>query len=187
MNSNTDHTMHRLYSAATLLTTLVVGLHSGDATAQDAATEFQRGTIDIGVVVSDLPLSLAFYTEVLGMHRAGEFTIDEDFGRRSGLTGGEVLHVAVLKLDDGEDSTSWKLMSYDGATSNAPHDHIQDGLGVRYITIQVKDLHPFLSRLRDRQIPLLGETPIALGDTQEFVLVKDPDGIFVELIGPKSD
>ena len=29
-----------------------------------------------------------------------------------------------------------------------------------------------------------GETPIPLGPDSHFVLIKDPDGTFVELIGP---
>ena len=33
-------------------------------------------------------------------------------------------------------------------------------------------------------VKLLGETPISLGGDSNFVLVQDPDGTFVELIGP---
>jgi hypothetical protein len=33
-------------------------------------------------------------------------------------------------------------------------------------------------------VKLLGDTPIPLGGTTMFAVVQDPDGTFVELIGP---
>jgi hypothetical protein len=33
-------------------------------------------------------------------------------------------------------------------------------------------------------VKLLGETPFLMGGTTYFTLVQDPDGTFVELIGP---
>jgi catechol 2,3-dioxygenase-like lactoylglutathione lyase family enzyme len=50
-------------------------------------------------------------------------------------------------------------------------------------TIMVNSLEPFLERIREYGVRLLGDTPIELGD-QHFVLVQDPDGTFIELIGP---
>jgi hypothetical protein len=36
----------------------------------------------------------------------------------------------------------------------------------------------------DRWRKLLGDTPVALGEKDHFVLVQDPDGTIIELIGP---
>ena len=65
-----------------------------------AESEFSSSTIGIGVVVSDLERSLNFYTQVIGMKKAGEFDVNEDFAKRSGLSGGIAFHVDVLKLED---------------------------------------------------------------------------------------
>jgi hypothetical protein len=57
---------------------------------------------------------------------------------------------------------------------------------MRFITINVNDLSPFLKRIKKHKVELLGDTPIPLGSSGEmhFVLVSDPDGILIELIGP---
>jgi hypothetical protein len=34
-------------------------------------------------------------------------------------------------------------------------------------------------------VKTLGESPLMLDETRQFVLIRDPDGNFIELIGPK--
>ena len=153
------------------------------ASAAAPASEFSAGTIQIGVVVSDLERSLDFYQNVIGMTRTGGFSIDQDFGRRSGLSGGQPFDVAVLKLQDSPSAAEWKLMSF-GKEAQPRSQYIQEGLGMRYITLFVHSVKPVLERLRAAGVPLLGETPVKLPNGQTFILVQDPDGIFVELIGP---
>jgi hypothetical protein len=55
---------------------------------------------------------------------------------------------------------------------------------MQYITINVNSLAPFLERIKKHKVKLLGETPIPLGESDHFVLVQDPDGTIIELIGP---
>ena len=149
-----------------------------------APEEFSSSTISIGVVVSDLEKSLDFYTNVIGMTPTGSFDIKEDFSKKSGLTNGLPTHVRVLRLGKGEDATQWKLMSFGDKAKPQKDDFISSRNGMRYITILVKDLTPLLKRINDRQIKLLGETPVPLGRDNHFVLIQDPDGTFIELIGP---
>jgi catechol 2,3-dioxygenase-like lactoylglutathione lyase family enzyme len=146
--------------------------------------EFASGTIGIGMVVSDLERSLDFYTSVIGMTVVSEFDIDETFSRVSGLTGGIPFHVHVLKLDDRPPATSWKLISFGKEAARPLPEHIQDDTGMRYITLQVKRLQPLLERIREHGVELLGETPVPFDDKRHFALVRDPDGIMIELIGP---
>jgi catechol 2,3-dioxygenase-like lactoylglutathione lyase family enzyme len=44
-----------------------------------------------------------------------------------------------------------------------------------------------LARLKQAGVKLLGETPVSLGDKRQLVAVRDPDGNFVELIGPAKE
>jgi catechol 2,3-dioxygenase-like lactoylglutathione lyase family enzyme len=148
-----------------------------------AQSEFSSPTISIGVVVSDLEKSLDFYTNVIGMKKVGEFDIDEDLGKTTGLTAGLPFHVDVLKLHDQPEATSWKLMSFGKKASHPMPQHIEDDTGVQYITINVKSLKPFLARIKQHNVELLGDTPVPLGPDRHFILVQDPDGTFVELIG----
>lgn len=149
-----------------------------------APEEFSSTTIGVGVVVRDMDKSLDFYTNVIGMVETGSFEIAEDFSKKSGLAGGLTTRVRVLRLGRGEEATQWKLMSFGDKAKPVQNDFIHSHAGMRYITIMVKDLTPILKRIKDRQIKLLGETPVPLGRDSHFALIQDPDGTFIELIGP---
>lgn len=149
----------------------------------EPAGAFASETIHIGVVASDLEASLRFYEEVVGMQRVSSFSLDEDFGRRSGLTGGVPVTVQVLQLGSGETATQWKVMSFGDRPAPQENAFIYDHVGMQYITLLLNDLAPVLERLEAHGIPLLGETPTALDDGRRFILVQDPDGTFIELIG----
>jgi hypothetical protein len=92
--------------------------------------------------------------------------------------------VKVLRLGTGEEATQWKLMSFGAKAKPQQNEHIHNQTGMRYITILVTDLTPILKRIKEREIKLLGETPVSLGRDSQFVLIQDPDGTFIELIGP---
>jgi catechol 2,3-dioxygenase-like lactoylglutathione lyase family enzyme len=151
---------------------------------QASPEEFASTTIGIGVIVKDLDKSLAFYTNVVGMVQTGSFDVDERFSKASGLANGLPLHVKVLRLGEGEEATQWKLMTFGDRAQPQKGDFIYSHTGMQYITILVRDLTPFIRRIKAHQVKLLGETPIALGADSHFVLIQDPDGTFVELIGP---
>jgi len=44
-------------------------------------------------------------------------------------------------------------------------------------------MKPFLKRIKEHNIKLIAETPTKLDDGRQFVLIQDPDGTFIELIG----
>jgi hypothetical protein len=89
----------------------------------------------------------------------------------------------LLKLNDDDNSTQWKLMSFKKETNHKVSNYIQDDLGMQYITIFVKSIKPFLKRIKEHKVKLLGDTPTHLSEERMFVLVQDPDGTFIELIG----
>ena len=149
-----------------------------------ANPHFSSETIHVGVVASDLEASLRFYLEAIGMQRVSSFEIDEDFGQRSGLSGGVPFKVEVLQLGTGETATQWKVMTFGDRAELQQNTHIHNRVGMQYITIFVNDLQASIDRLAAHNIPLLGESPTPLSDGNHFVLVKDPDDTFVELIGP---
>jgi len=120
--------------------------------------EFEHGIIQFGVVV-------------------------EDFGRRSGLSGGEPFKVAILQLIDGPENTQWKVLSFNKKPTHKKPKYIQDDNGVQYVTIYVKNMDPFLERIKANNVKLLGETPTECCEGKRFVLIQDPDGNFIELIG----
>ena len=148
-----------------------------------AQSNFNSKLIGVGVVVADLDRSVEFYVNGIGMVKTGSFTINEDFGKRSGLTNGEAVAVTVLKLENSPDASEWKLMSFGKKAAHPRQKFIHDDTGMQYITIQVKSLKPVLERLKQQKVTFLGATPTPLSKEAHFVLVQDPDGNFVELIG----
>jgi len=166
-----------------MMTALALLLVPGILGASEPA--FTETTIHVGVVVTDLEKSVAFYTDVIGMTKTGEFDVDADFARASGLTNGLAFHVEVLGLKKEPGAAQFKLMSFEKDAKTPKSAHIEDALGMQYVTLMVADLTPFVKRIKAAGVPFLGETPIPLGDEGDhFVLVQDPDGTFIELIGP---
>lgn len=149
-----------------------------------ADLKFSDPLISIGVVVADLDKSVAFYTDVIGMTETGGFDVPGEFASKLGLTDNKTLNVKVLRLEDSPDAPQWKLMSFGAAAKAQRSKHIDGFTGMQYITINVANLTPFVQRLKEHGIKLLGETPVALGKDRDLVLVQDPDGTFIELIGP---
>lgn len=149
-----------------------------------AQNEFSSGLIGVGIVTKDIQKSLDFYLNVIGMTKVGEFDVDENFGKISGLTNGLAFHVDVLKLQDSPEANQWKLMSFKKEGSHPMPKYIEDDTGMQYITIMVNSLEPFLKRIKQHGVKLMGDTPVPLGETDHFVLVQDPDGTIIELIGP---
>ncbi len=145
--------------------------------------EFSQGTIQIGVVVEDLDTSLKFYKEVLGLTETGGFNVTSEVSKSTGLTNGIPLNVKVLKLKDEPDATEWKLMSFGKKARHKQQKFIDDDTGMQYITMLVTSIKPFVERLNANNIAMLGETPVKLPDGRMFILVQDPDGIFIEIIG----
>jgi len=101
-----------------------------------------------------------------------------------GLSDGQNFDIKVLKLIDSPDASEWKLMSFGKKSEPSKQGFIPEKNGFRYVTIFVKSIKPVLERIRKYNIKTMGETPLMLDATRQFVAVRDPDGNFVELIGP---
>ncbi|MFY0688775.1 MAG: VOC family protein [Cyclobacteriaceae bacterium] len=148
-----------------------------------AQSEFESNSIQIGVVVENLEKSLDFYKNVIGMKETGGFTVESDFAQTTGLTGGEELEVTVLKLADSPQAAEWKLMSFGRKATHPKQAYITDDTGMQYITIFVNSMAPFLKRIKKAGVKVLSKPNTQIPDGRLFVLIQDPDGNFIELIG----
>ena len=89
-------------------------------------------------------------------------------------------------LEGAEPATRIKMLSFPEAPGKqADQSYIHSTLGFRYLTLYVKDMSRALERLKQAGVQTLGETPIETGNGNWLVAVKDPDGNFIELIGPR--
>lgn len=150
-----------------------------------AQSEFSHPGIFVGNVVEDLDKSVKFYTEVIGMTKTGEFSVKKDKAKELGLTNSYDLNVTVLKLEDSPNATEWKLMSLGTKSQHPKQKWMSDDTGMQYITILVNHLDPFIERCNKHKVEILSGKPSQIGDNRFFILVQDPDGTFIELIGPR--
>ena len=150
-----------------------------------AQNDFAKSAISIGVVVEDLTKSLEFYQNVLGMVKVREFIVDSEKAKRMGLSKGESFDIKVLKLENSEEATELKLMSFNKKSSRKNQSFIPDKNGIRYLTLFVKSMAPIIKRIEKNEVKTLGKTPTMLDENRMFVLIQDPDGNFVEFIGPE--
>lgn len=150
-----------------------------------AFTEFSSPTIYVGSVVADLAKSVDFYTNIIGMTKTGSFSVDGEKSKELGLTDGRPIDVSVLKLENSSQATEWKLMSFGTKAGHKKPKYIHDDTGMQYITILVNHLDPIIERIKENKIKILSGKPSELGEGRYFILVQDPDGTFIELIGPK--
>jgi lysophospholipase L1-like esterase/catechol 2,3-dioxygenase-like lactoylglutathione lyase family enzyme len=150
---------------------------------------FSKPTIDFGVVVSDLEASLEFYTKVIGFQQDSSFVVKSDVANAAGLTQieGEVT-IHKLKLGHGEGATRVKLMQiHDVKQKKVAGPYIHSQLGMSYMTIFVKDTAAAVQHAKSLGHQPLAQGPVDLGGGKMFLtLFKDPDGNFVELVGPKK-
>ena len=165
-----------------LLFTLVFLFPVLNAHTQDSP--FSKPSVSVGLVVSNLEQSLDFYINTIGMVKTGGFDINADFGKKSGLSDGVPFSVTILKLENSDQAGEWKVVSFNKKIKHRKPKHVQDDLGMQYITIFVNHLQPIIDRLKQKGVKFLGETPIELAKDRHFALVQDPDGNFLELIGP---
>ena len=150
--------------------------------------KFAKGVVDIGMVAHDLERTAKFYTEVVGLKEVKGFEASAEKATRFGLTDNQPVKVRVFVLGDAPDSTRLKIMAFPKRPGVRPDQKfIHSTIGISYITIRVAEMGDALARLKKAKVKLLGETPASLGGKMRITVFRDPDGNFVELIGPLNE
>jgi lactoylglutathione lyase len=157
--------------------------------ATPISENFAATSIDLGLVVSDVDKTVAFYTNVLGFKELPGFSGDAEFLTKVGLTDNQSISVRVLALGGGPNATKLKVMSFSQVpVSRVDQTYIHSAYGVRYLTVLVKDLN-----LAIEHAATAGGKPIAqspqplpanLAPGIGLANYRDPDGNIVELVGP---
>lgn len=158
--------------------------------ADSTKSEFARGTIDVGVVTSDVERAVKFYTEAIGFQEIQGFSVDSELCADAGLTDHKKLDVRVLVLENDPSATRLKLMSLPGVKSKTTDNaFIHSQLGYKYLTINVTDGNATLARLKQAGVKPIAKGPVKIPEKLvpgglSLAVVRDPDGNLIELIGP---
>jgi catechol 2,3-dioxygenase-like lactoylglutathione lyase family enzyme len=181
--------LKQLLSILPFVALLPFALLAKDEEAKPAGP-FAQQTIDLGVVVSDIEKSLAFYKGVIGFNEVEGFKVAGEFPKKVGLTDGAALDIHVLVLGEDETATKLKIMQ---VKSEKParvikQRHIHTTAGFSYVSIFVTDVDAVLERAKAAGNKPYAQSPQRLpeGLPQDvcLLMLKDPDGNFVEIIGP---
>ena len=157
-----------------------------------AKSNFSRQTIDLGVVVTDAKKSLAFYKDVIGFKEVPGIEVTGKFPKAVGLTDGSSLNVHVLVLGEDESATKLKVMQVDSKkpARTIEQPYIHSVAGFSYLTIFVEDVDLVMANAKKHGHEAYAKSPQILpkGFPQDLCLLmlKDPDGNFVEIVGPNT-
>lgn len=122
-----------------------------------------KDSIDLGIFVSDIKKSLAFYQGVLGLEKTEE--LQTGFGTLHRLKFGN----SDVKLMDP------KQVPPAGAIG------LEKQLGIRYVTFVIKGLTELCAELKGKGVEFtIPETQIRPGT--RIAMVKDPDGNILEFV-----
>jgi lactoylglutathione lyase len=148
--------------------------------------DFSSTTVDFGIICSDIERSVDFYTQAVGLTELKGFDVPADFGKDSGLSDSQPFHVHVLVLGEGEKATKVKLMEFKKAPGKkSDQSFIHSTIGMRYTTIFVKNIDAANLRMIAYGTMPLAKGVVEIPDGRFLGLYKDPDGNFIELVGPR--
>ncbi len=171
-----------------VLTLAATSIFAGCAVTDSQKSDFSRSTIDIGIVVSDIEKSAKFYKEAIGFTEIPGFDVSADMGADTGLTDNKAFHVRRFVLIDEPTATNIKLMQFpDAPGGKIDNRFIHTSLGLSYLTIVVSDINAALQRAAEAGVVPAKKTYKLSGGDSYLVLVRDPDGNLIELIGPMKD
>lgn len=148
------------------------------ASSQSSA---EMGVAAIGYVVSDINTSEKFYTEIIGMVPAGGFSLDQEWSKDAGVANSRPFSVKMFKMKNAPTATILKLAYFDKVDQRPLLKSLDATAGVNYLTINYEDLDPVIDRIKQNGIEILGWVKRS---NYQLIFIQDPDGIFVELVGP---
>jgi catechol 2,3-dioxygenase-like lactoylglutathione lyase family enzyme len=133
---------------------------------------------NLGIVVDDLPETIAFFRE-LGLELEGQSIIEGEWaGRVTGLRGQRV-EIAMMRTPDGH--SRLELSRFLAPTAVVDHRNAPvNALGYLRVMFAVDDLDETLGRLRERGAQLVDEV-VQYEDTYRLCYIRGPGGLLIGL------
>ncbi len=147
--------------------------------AKAMQNDAELGVLAIGFVVSDIEASEKFYTEIVGMVPAGQFSLDAQWSKEAGAANDKPFSVKMFKMKDKPSATILKLAYFDKTAKSKESKGIDINSGVNYLTFSYESLTPVLARIEKAGIKLVGDVK---RDGYRIIFIRDPNGMFIEMI-----
>jgi catechol 2,3-dioxygenase-like lactoylglutathione lyase family enzyme len=139
--------------------------------------DLQRPVLDIGLVVRDFEGALEFYRDKLGFVPTRQIDVDDVTARQTGLAAAG-FDIQYMQVGD----VNLKLIRMKNPPSTAPTDS-DPVYGYRYVTMWVEDMDRTYDEWRANGVEFLCE-PIRRTPDLRVVVLKDPEGNLIEILGP---
>jgi catechol 2,3-dioxygenase-like lactoylglutathione lyase family enzyme len=134
---------------------------------------------NMGIVVSDLAATVAFFRE-LGLELEGEGTIEGEWaGRVTGL-GDQHVEVAMMRTPDGHGRLELSRFVHPPVVAdhrNAP----VNALGYLRVMFAVDDLDETLARIREHGAELVSSDVVQYEDMYRLCYIRGPEGLLIGL------
>ena len=134
---------------------------------------------NVGIVVADLPATIAFFQE-LGLELEGQGTIEGEWaGRVTGL-GDQHVEVAMMRMPDGHGRL--ELSRFVNPPVIADHRTAPvNALGYLRVMFAVDDLDDTLARLREHGAELVSSEVVQYEDAYRLCYIRGPEGLLIGL------
>ena len=133
---------------------------------------------NVGIVVEDLPATIAFFSE-LGLELEGRATIEGDWAER--VTGLRHMHVEIAMMRTPDGHSRLEISRFLTPPAVADHRNAPvNALGYLRIMFAVEDIDDTLARLRPHGAQLVGELA-QYEDQFRLCYVRGPEGILIGL------
>ncbi len=138
-----------------------------------------RAVNHIGICVSDLDRSIAFYRDALGFEPAGDLRVEGE--PSDTLLGLRDVRLNACYLE--RDGWRIELLHYESPASppRAPQRAMND-LHFTHLSVSVGDLDESVERIVAAGGSVDADTRIEVGGAPVAVFVRDPDGLPIELL-----
>ena len=134
---------------------------------------------NMGIVVADLPATIAFFRE-LGLELEGQGTVEGEWaGRVTGL-GDQHVEVAIMRTPDGHGRL--ELSRFVDPPVVADHRNAPvNALGYLRVMFAVDDLDETLARLREVGAELVSSEVVQYEDAYRLCYIRGPEGLLIGL------
>jgi len=134
---------------------------------------------NMGIVVADLPATIAFFRE-LGLELEGQGTVEGEWaGRVTGL-GDQHVEVAMMRTPDGHGRL--ELSRFLDPPVVADHRNAPvNALGYLRVMFAVDDLDETLARLREQGAELVSSEVVQYEDMYRLCYIRGPEGLLIGL------
>jgi len=134
---------------------------------------------NVGIVVEDLPATIAFFRE-LGLELEGEAIVEGEWaGRVTGL-GEQRVEIAMMRTPDGH--SRLELSPFLAPPVVADHRNAPvNSLGYLRVMFAVDDIDETLTRLRKHGAQLVSSEVVRYEDSYRLCYIRGPEGLLIGL------